>query len=229
MWILSEESSLRTSPKILKKAKTGRMRMEAVLQTCGDVNRNKRRYSKQLMMEGITKIDERVREGSFLGELDHPIDTNPVRQVTVLYKESSHQILELGWTNNMLVGVLETTRSNNGILLKNYAEDNIPIGFSFRGMGDLKQTSEGGSIIYDVAPPLHIITWDAVSFPSHQKAKMIKITEGVTQMLHEAAGIVEQNGMICTKEGYCYLPNDFDRMVEQRVILLKEKFEMRKK
>ena len=229
MWILSEESSLRTAPKLLNTNKKGRLRFEACIQTVGDINRNRRRYSKQLMMEGITKIDDRIKEGSFLGELDHPIDTNPIRQVTVLYKESSHQILELGWTNEMLIGVLETTRSDNGTLLKNYAEDGIPIGFSFRGMGDLKQTSEGGTIIYDVAPPLHIITWDAVSFPSHQKAKMIKITEGVTRMLHEAAGIIEQNGMICTKEGYCYLPDDFDRLVEQRVILLKEKFEMRKK
>lgn len=229
MFIISEDSSVRSIPKKIKSVGKDRIRMECCLQTVGDVNRNRRRYSKQLMMEGIIKIDERVKEGSFLGELDHPIDTNPIRQVTVLYKESSHQILELGWTNDMLIGVIETTRSPNGTILKNYAEDNIPIGYSFRGMGDLKQTSEGGSVIYDVAPPLHIITWDAVSFPSHQKAKMIKITEGVTQMLHEAAGVVEQNGMICTKEGYCYLPNDFDRMVEQRVISLKEKFDMRKK
>jgi hypothetical protein len=227
MWILSEESSLRASPKIVKKEKDGRVRLEAILQTCGDVNRNKRRYSKDLMMEGIGKIDPRVKEGSFLGELDHPIDTNPVRQVTVMYKEASHQILELGWDGGNLTGVLETLRTPNGTILKNLSEDKVPVGFSFRGMGDLKQTSENGMVVYDVMPPLHIVTWDAVSFPSHSKAKVIRVTEGVTKMIHEAVGIVEKNGLVCTDDGFCYFPDEFDRLVEQRIILLKEKFQVR--
>ena len=44
-----------------------------------------------------------------IGELDHPISDNPIRQTTVLYKETSHIITEYGWEGNLLKGVVETT------------------------------------------------------------------------------------------------------------------------
>lgn len=233
-YIINEFANIRSIPKKVKKLKGDKIRMECVLQTVGDVNRNRRRYSKELMESGMSKVADRIREGSFLGELDHPLTKDPGRQVTVLYKNASHRIMEYGWDGNKLVGVLETLRTPNGKILKNLAEDGIPVGYSFRGMGDLRQMYESNGVVYDVVGPLHVVTWDAVSHPSHAQAKLIRITEPVerrlhetatlmmeeSSIIHESAGIAESNGLICTTEGVCYLPNDFDKLVDQRIAKL---------
>lgn len=238
MQIIVENEIVRSVPKNLKKSRNGNLRMECVLQTVGDINRNKRRYSKSIIEEGLGKIDDKLQEGSLLGELDHPINKNPTRQVSVLYKAASHRILECEWDGNKLVGIVENLRTPNGTILRNLAEDGVPIGFSFRGMGDLKQISENGQTINEVVGPIHVVTWDAVSYPSHAAAKMIRITENVheqlmeaskkmkkiSHVLHESSGIRECNGLICTMEGVCYLPNDFDKLVEQKVSRLIKRF-----
>lgn len=229
--ILVESPTIVSTPKAIQEKKDGRCRMEACLQTVGVWNRNNRMYAEGLLKEGIKKIGDRIKEGSILGELDHPIDNNPVRQLTVLYKDASHQILELGWDGNKLVGVLETTRSPNGEILKNFTTDGIPIGFSFRGMGDLRKVAmEGGKTGYKVEAPLNIVTWDAVSYPSHSEARVIRITEGVASILQESMIPYEiKDGLVCTEDGYCYFPNDFDKLVEQRIIDLKGKYKFTKK
>jgi len=228
MYIISEASSVRTIPKKLKSLKEGRIRLKVGLQTGDVINRNRRRYSKGLLENGVKSVSERVKEGSFLGELDHPTDKqNPSRQITILYKEASHKFCELGWEGNKLVSVIETLRTPNGTILKNLAEDGVPVGFSFRGMGDLRQCHEGGKTFYEVQGPLHVITWDAVSYPSHDGARLIEITEGVTKMIYESTGLTESaDGMICTEEGHCYFPNDFDKLVEQRIFRLTNKFQI---
>lgn len=236
--IIVENELVRNIPKKIKVSKNGNLRMECVLQTVGDINRNKRRYSRELMEEGVGKINERIKEGMFLGELDHPINRDATRQVTVLYKEASHRILDCGWEGNKLVGIVENLRTPNGIILRNLAEDGVPVGFSFRGMGDLRPMHENGKSFNEVVGPIHVVTWDAVSYPSHAQAKMIRITEGVqielnemttkkkkvSTTLHEAAGVTECDGLVCTLEGVCYIPNDFDKLVEQKVISLVKKY-----
>lgn len=206
-----------------------KIRFETVLQTVGDVNRNKRIYDKNTLQESIDKIIDRVRGKEFLGELDHPIDSNPARQCTVAYKEVSHAILELGWNGNRLIGVLESLRTPNGTILKNLAEDGIPIGFSYRGMGDVQSINEGsGKTVYKVVGPLHTITWDSVSFPSHKDAKIQRITESVKAEIFESIDpskiIRETAECVICENGICYLPNAFDRLVEQRKQWLRSKF-----
>ena len=226
MYIMTEAPTIRTIPKKLKNLKEGRIRLRACLQTGDVVNRNKRKYSKSLIESGVANVKPRINEGSLLGELDHPVTNNGnvARQVTVLFKEASHKFCEIGWDGNKLVSVLETLRTPNGEILKNLAEDGIPVGFSFRGMGDLKQMMENGNTFFEVRPPLHVVTWDAVSYPSHEGANLIEITEGVTKMIYESTGVCEMNGYVCTSEGHCYFPNDFDRLVQKRIIRLTEKF-----
>lgn len=228
MYIISE-AAISGVPENIKKFKD-KIRFEAILQTAGDINRNRRMYDKQTLQESIDKIADRIRGREFLGELDHPIDSNPARQVTVSYKEASHAILELAWDGNKLRGVLESLRTPNGTILKNLAEDGIPIGFSYRGMGDVRPMNEGlmGKQTFKVVGPLHTVTWDCVSFPSHKEAKLQEITESVKTAIYESIDpslIVRETGnMVCMENGVCYLPNDFDRMVEQRKKWLKSRF-----
>ena len=42
MYIISEDTGLRTIPKKLKSLKEGRLRLRVGLQTAGDINRNRR-------------------------------------------------------------------------------------------------------------------------------------------------------------------------------------------
>lgn len=231
MFIINEEASTTSIPFNIKSTKE-KIRFECILQTVGDINRNRRRYSRGLVEEGIVKINERIKEGSFLGELDHPISSEPQRQVTVLFANASHRIIDIGWDGNKLVGTLESLRTPMGTILKNLAEDGIPIGFSFRGMGDLKEVNENGVVIHDVQPPLHVVTWDAVGHPSHKEAKIVKINEATISAIykkvtiHESSGVNESNGMICTSEGVCYLPDQFDKLVDQRKIRLIDKYKI---
>jgi len=153
------------------------------------------------------------------------------RQLTVLYSRSSHRILEIGTDGNKVIGIVETLRTPNGKILKNLSEDGIPVGFSFRGAGEVNKITEGGNFYFEVTAPLHIVTWDSVSYPSHKEAKVVRISESTfsdagVRIVHESIDIRERDGMICTKEGICYLPNDFDKLVEKRIIRLKNKFKI---
>jgi hypothetical protein len=246
MYIINEYS-VNSIPRNVKKGKD-KVRFEAVLQTVGDINRNKRRYTKGLLEEGLSKVKDRLGEGIFFGELDHPIVSGQnaaSRQLTVLYKEISHRILEMGWDGHKLIGSLETLRTPNGNILRNLVEDGIKVGFSFRGMGDIRPVMENGQQIKEIVGPLHVVCWDAVSFPSHKEAHITKINESALQdiknsvncgclnesmlpdfITHSLSEITEENGMICTNEGICYLPNDFDRFVEERVVKLTNKFKI---
>jgi len=228
--IIVESPTVIQQAKNVKTKKNGRCRMECCLQTANCWNRNNRFYSDSILKEGINRITNRVKENSLLGELDHPLDSNPVRQLTVLYKCVSHEFKELGWDGNKLIGIIETVRTPNGDILKNLAEDGVRIGFSMRGMGDLqKGITEKGRPGYIVQGPLNIITYDSVSFPSHAEAQIIKITESVMSTLQESyVGFDSIDGMIQTEDGFCYFPNDFDRMVEERIIKLKDKYILKK-
>ena len=239
MYLITESPSIMAIPDKIRLVK-GRdyITMECILQTADEINKNRRRYGKAILEGGLSSIADRINEGSFVGELDHPIDTRPVRQVSVLFKEVSHVIRNYGWEGNNLVAVVETLNTPNGNILKNLALQGIPVGFSLRGMGEIRQMTESGSPYYDVYGNLKIITYDSVSNPSHATARVRKLTESVenqiynefenyaTNFIHESEGICEKNGLVCTKEGVCYLPNQFERLVDKRIVTLIDKFKV---
>lgn len=228
MFILREDSSVFATPEIKKKFKD-KIRFEAILQTAGDVNRNGRIYDKHTLQESIDKIADRIKGREFLGELDHPISSDPSRQCTISLKEVSHAILETGWDGNKLVATMESLRTPNGEILKNLTEDGIVIGFSYRGMGDLKQIREdSGRPIYKVVGPLMSICWDCVSHPSHKQAKITKLNEGVITDIYKSIDptkiLSESSDCITCVDGKCYVPNTWDRLVEQRIKNLRNRF-----
>jgi hypothetical protein len=231
------ESSVHSIPKNIHQNKD-KIRMEVVLQTVGDFNINRRRYSRDLIQESLDRtVKPNISTGSLMGELDHPMDSaNPGRQMVVKYKDSSHKFLEVGWDGNKLVGVVETlAATENGRVLRDLViKDNIPVGFSYRGMGELREVSEGDIRGYDVCGKLTTVTWDSVSMPSHSGARLIKINESVATSIEENAkaflnecsceNITETNGMICTSNGVCYLPDAFDMIVERYKNKLRNKY-----
>ena len=206
------ESAVFAHPEKVKKYLDGKVVFEAYLQEANDKNQNKRYYEKHVLANGMHRISDKIKKRGFIGELDHPITEDQVRQTTVLYKEGSHIIREWGWEGNLLKGVVETTPyTPNGKMLSGYVLDKVPVGFSLRGLADLE---DNGSY-QKVLDPLIIIAFDSVSEPSHTKATIQEIrNESVVRIIKESRNLVH-----CSN-GKCYLTNYFDEMIERHILTL---------
>jgi len=208
------EAAIFAPPEKVKKYTDGKVIFEAYLQEADDRNQNKRIYPKSVLENGLSRIAEKIKRRGFVGELDHPISTNPVRQTTVLYKETSHIIKEWSWEGNLIKGVIETTPYTvNGKAMSGLILDKVPIGFSLRGLGDVSDKGDH----QEVMDPLTVISFDCVSEPSHSKATIQEIRqENIVRVLKES------KQLICCSNGKCYLPNYFDQLVESKILTLQK-------
>jgi len=206
------ESAVFAQPEKVKKYLDGKVIFEAYLQEANDKNQNKRYYDKVVLDNGMKRIDAKIKKRSFIGELDHPITDDQIRQTTVLYKEGSHIIREWGWEGTLLKGVVETTPyTPNGNMLSGYILDKVAVGFSLRGLADLE---DNGSY-QRVLDPLVVIAFDSVSEPSHVKATIQEIrNENVIRIIKESKNLVH-----CSN-GKCYLTDYFDQLIENHILTL---------
>jgi hypothetical protein len=147
------------------------IRAETVYQTVGEYNKNRRIYSNDLMNEAIEMNRPKMKSRTFLGELDHPITEDMVRQSTVLYKEASHVMTDLKIDGKYIRGVFETLSTPNGYTMAGLIKDNIPVGFSLRAMGNLIPEGE----YFRAAKPFIMICYDCVSHPSHVEARLTNV------------------------------------------------------
>lgn len=206
------EAAVFAQPEKVKKFLDGKVVFEAYLQEANVKNQNKRMYEKNVLNEGMKRINDKIDRRAFVGELDHPITEDQVRQTTVLYKEASHLVREWGWDNNLLKGVVETLPyTPNGKTLSGLILDRIPVGFSLRGLADLE---DHGSY-QRVLDPLIIISFDSVSEPSHTKATIQEIRNE-----HVVRIIKESNNLVHCSNGKCYLVDYFDELIERQFLKL---------
>jgi len=174
--IINEAPIVPTYFKILSESynpseKRHNVRAETVYQTVGEYNKNRRIYSNDLMHEAIAMNFDKMRNRTFLGELDHPITEDMVRQSTVLYKEASHVMTDLKIDGKYIRGVFETLSTPNGFTMAGLIKDNIPVGFSLRAMGNLIPEGE----YFRAAKPFIMICYDCVSHPSHTEARITNV------------------------------------------------------
>jgi len=197
-----------------------------VIQTCDEPNRNKRVYPKIVLEKGMNECRDRMKMRAFMNELDHPIPSgnrqfDALRQTSVMLDNTSHIITDYQFEGNKLIGEMETTLTNQGYKLHGLLKDKIGLGFSMRGMGDITYVNGYNQI----KSPLTIISYDAVSRPSHASAvvdfNQIKFEDcnfGSISSSENKELITEcADGMICFKD-QCFLPNYFDNLVENKMI-----------
>lgn len=98
-----------------------------------------------------------------MGELDHP-DSQVVNLANV-----SHNVLDLWWQGNDLMGKIEILGTPSGNIAKELLKAGIRLGISSRGMGSVKELGEGKVEVQD---DFEIVCWDLVSNPSTQGAFM---------------------------------------------------------
>ena len=98
-----------------------------------------------------------------MGELDHP------ESQVVNLSNVSHNVLDLWWQGNDLMGKLEILGTPSGNIAKELLKAGIRLGISSRGMGSVKELGEGKVEVQD---DFEIVCWDLVSNPSTQGAFM---------------------------------------------------------
>lgn len=186
-----------------------------VLQTVDEVNQNKRMYPKSVLKEAMENARERVNK-KLPGEMDHPLvqgneSYDGMRQTTVLLKEVSHYIRDFEFQGNKLIGECETASTTNGRNLLGMILDKCVLGKSMRGMAEL-ENKNGVNVVQS---PLYVITFDAVSLPSHKSA-----TVNFGEMKFESKNLLTESscGTTVCFNGVCYLSNYMDMLIESKTI-----------
>lgn len=154
----------------------GRLIVRGVLQRAESKNQNGRIYPKETLMREATKYTQNfVAERRAMGELDHP-DSSVVNLNNV-----SHNVIEMQWKGNDLVGAVEVLGTPSGNILKELFQSGIRLGISSRGMGSVKEiVNEDGSNALQVQPDFELIAFDFVSNPSTHGAFLSPVNEGKT-------------------------------------------------
>jgi len=170
--ILIETQLFKSNPVSLTEgvtSKRGNPIVEGILATAEIKNCNGRYYSKDLWEREIDKYRVLVDENRAMGELDHPESS------VINLQNVSHNISDMWWDGNNVMGKIEILPTPNGNILKALIESNITVGVSSRGMGSLQET--GG--VLEVQDDFELLCWDFVSTPSNPDSFMHLIKEGL--------------------------------------------------
>ena len=154
----------------------GRLIVNGVLQRADAKNQNGRVYPKNtLMREADNYSKVQIKERRALGELDHP-DSSVVNLNNV-----SHNVLEMHWNGDDLVGTVEVLGTPAGNILKELFKSGIKLGISSRGLGSVEEMNEDNDSdpTVKVQPDFELIAFDFVSNPSTHGAFLSPIREGV--------------------------------------------------
>ena len=166
----------------------GRLVVKGVLQRANAKNQNGRVYPRDTLVREAKKYAQvQIKERRALGELDHP-DSSVVNLNNV-----SHNVLDMAWQGDDLVGTVEVLGTPAGNILKELFKAGIKLGISSRGLGSVEEISEGedGEPTVKVQPDFELIAFDFVSNPSTHGAFLSPTNES---KLNESVG---------TRKGVC--------------------------
>ena len=187
--ILQELSVMAAEPKVVND--TGSVvRFETVLQDTKP-NRNKRIYKEDVLSEAIqaARVQELLRTRNMFGEANHPFTTELSRQMVIDQTRISHIVTDIRPPQGGVVrGMIETAATRCGRDFRGLiVENKSTVAFSMRGMGGVRKVP--GQDLVEVTKPLALVTYDWVTFPSHQSAYMSTDVkhEGVAPVTMRAA------------------------------------------
>ncbi len=153
---------------------SGRTLVKGVLQRSGAENQNGRVYPREVLEREIDKYQTLVKERRALGELDHP-DSSVIN-----LKNVSHNIKEVHWEGNDVIGTVEILPTPSGNILKELLRAGILLGISSRGMGSTQPMKDNKLL---VGEDFELIGWDFVSNPSTHGAFMTPMNESVVKKI----------------------------------------------
>ena len=144
--------------------------IEGVFMQSEKKNKNGRVYEKSTLENAVNKyIDEQVKTGRAVGELNHP------EGPTVNLDKVSHKINSLHWQGNDVVGKASILKTPMGKIVEGLLEGGVKLGVSSRGMGSLV-SKKGAQYVGD---DFMLSTIDIVQDPSAPSAFVNGVMEGV--------------------------------------------------
>ena len=162
----------------------GKLIVKGVLQRAESKNQNGRVYPRDVLLKEVSKyLEEQVTERRALGELDHPESS------VVNLNNASHNVIEMHWDGDDLLGTVEVLSTPAGNILKELFKSGIKLGISSRGLGSvetIKEDDKGEEDTVEVQPDFELIAFDFVSNPSTQGAFMRPVNEGVEKQKPES-------------------------------------------
>ena len=166
------------------KENDGKLIVRGVLQRAEAKNQNGRVYPKDILHREAKKYaKEFIKERRAMGELDHPESS------VVNLQNVSHNIREMHWEGDNLLGEVEVLGTPSGNILKELFKSGIKLGISSRGMGSVETVSEAnGEQSQEVQPDFELIAFDFVSNPSTHGAFMYPMQESVNNDIEIPAG-----------------------------------------
>ena len=164
------------------KENDGRLIVKGVLQRAESKNQNGRVYPREVLLKEVSKyLEEQVAERRALGELDHPESS------VVNLNNASHNVIEMHWDGDDLLGTVEVLSTPSGNILKELFKSGIKLGISSRGLGSVEPVNEksGEDGTVEVQPDFELIAFDFVSNPSTHGAFMRPVNESVEKQKPE--------------------------------------------
>ena len=158
------------------KENNGKLVVKGVLQRAESKNQNGRIYPREVLLREVGKyLDTNVQERRALGELDHPESS------VVNLNNASHNVVEMHWDGDDLLGTVEVLSTPSGNILKELFRSGIKLGISSRGLGSVEPVNEknGEDGTVEVQPDFELIAFDFVSNPSTHGAFMRPVNESV--------------------------------------------------
>ena len=180
----------------------GRVIVSGVLQRAGAKNQNGRVYPKDILMREVNEYKKiQISERRALGELDHPESS------VVNLQNASHNILDVWWNGDDVMGKVEVLSTPSGNILKELLKSGIKLGISSRGLGSVKQVNEDTVAVQN---DFELVCWDFVSNPSTHGAFMKPMNESVGSKIKKDKYFKVNNiisEMLCDLTCKCALPN----------------------
>ena len=167
------------------KENNGKLIVKGVLQRAESKNQNGRVYPREVLLKEVAKyLENQVTERRALGELDHPESS------VVNLNNASHNIIEMHWDGDDLMGTVEVLSTPAGNILKELFKSGIKLGISSRGLGSVEpiqedEQGEGEEDTVEVQPDFELIAFDFVSNPSTHGAFMRPVNESVKHQTPE--------------------------------------------
>jgi hypothetical protein len=181
MRLISEQNFETVSPIIVEAKEGGKKEhfIEGIFLQGAITNRNGRSYPSHVLEKEVGRYNEEfIKTSRAYGELGHP--DGP----TINLERVSHMIKSLTKEGNDYIGKAKILDTPYGKIVKSLIDEGAQLGVSSRGMGTLKQTSEGINEVQDDF--LLATAGDIVADPSAPNAFVNGVMEGV-DWIYDAA------------------------------------------
>jgi len=180
-----------------------------------DVNKNKRVYDLDNMMQEVTRYEkEMIKTDRAMGELNHPTTAE------VDLERACHIVTEMKQDGNIFYGKSKVLQTPCGTIVKQLVTDGVRVGMSSRALGKIDQ--EADSEVGHVTE-MKLVAIDCVADPSYSDAFVNGILESKQWILNRSGDFEEYFDQF--EESLNQLPRrDVDEYLRNKFIEFIQKF-----